>query len=108
MTVSYGASSYTVAEGASVTVTVTLSADPERTVEVPTTTVNLDGARSADLSGVPEKVPFASRETEKTFDFAATQDEEDDDGEVSLAFGALPDGVTRRHARGNNSLHHRR
>ena len=95
MTVSYGASSYTVAEGASVTVTVTLSADPERTVEVPTTTVDLDGARSADLSGVPEKVPFASRETEKTFDFAATQDEEDDDGErASLTFGTLPDGVT--------------
>ena len=95
VTVSYGASSYTVAEGASVTVTVTLSADPERTVEVPTTTVHLDGARSADLSGVPEKVPFASRETEKTFDFAATQDEEDDDGErVSLTFGTLPDGVT--------------
>ncbi len=35
VTVSYGASSYTVAEGSSVSVKVKLSADPERTIEVP-------------------------------------------------------------------------
>ena len=34
VTVSFGVSTYTAAEGGTATVTVTLSADPERTVEV--------------------------------------------------------------------------
>ena len=68
--------------------TVTLSADPERTVEVPITTTNQGGATSADYSGVPASVTFDAGDTSKTFDFAATQDTEDDDGEsVKLAFG---------------------
>ena len=35
VTVSFGQSAYTVSEGSTVTVTVTLDADPERTVVVP-------------------------------------------------------------------------
>ena len=94
VTVSFGASTYTAAEGGTATVTVTLSADPERTVEVQITTTNQGGATSADYSGVPTSVTFDAGDTSKTFDFAATQDAEDDDGEsVKLAFGALPTGV---------------
>ena len=94
VTVSFGASAYTAAEGGTATVTVTLSADPERTVEVRITTTNQGGATSADYSGVPASVTFDAGDTSKTFDFAATQDAEDDDGEsVKLAFGALPTGV---------------
>ena len=78
-----------------VTITVTLSADPERSVTVPLTSTNQDGASNTDYSGVPASVTFASGDTEKTFTFAATADEVDDDGEsVKLAFGTLPDGVT--------------
>ena len=95
MTVSFGASTYTAAEGGTATVTVTLSADPERTVEVPITTTNQGGASAADYSGVPATVTFNAGETSQPITFAATQDTEDDDGEsVLLAFGALPTGVT--------------
>ena len=91
--VSFGAATYTAAEGG--TATVTLSADPERTVAIPVTKTEQGGASAADYSGVPATVTFNAGDTSKTFDFAATQDTEDDDGEsVKLAFGALPTGVT--------------
>ena len=46
-------SSYTVDEGSLVTVKVTLNADPERTVTIPITTTDQDGASGADYTGVP-------------------------------------------------------
>ena len=92
LTVSFERGSYTVAEGNSVTVTVTLSDDPERTVTIPITRMDQDGASSDDYSGVPDDVVFDSGDTEKTFTFTATDDTEDDDGEsVKLTFGTLPD-----------------
>ena len=48
--------------------TVTLSADPERTVTIPITKTNQGGATSADYSGVPATVTFNAGETSKTFD----------------------------------------
>ena len=94
VTVSFGSSAYTVVEGNTVAVKVKLSADPERTVEVPITVTNMDGADSADYSGVPASVVFNSGDTEKTFDFEAIQDTVDDDGErVRLTFGTLPPRV---------------
>ena len=96
VTVSFGAASYTVTEGASRTVTVTLDADPERTVVIPMEKTNQDGATTADYSGVPSTVTFNTGETSKTFDFEATQDEIDDDGEgVKLGFGTMPDARVR-------------
>ena len=95
ITVSFGAATYTAAEGGTATVTVTLSADPERTVAVPITKTEQGGATSADYSGVPASVTFTAGQTSKTITFTATQDTEDDDGEsVLLAFGALPTGVS--------------
>ena len=92
VTVTYGRSSYTVAEGGTQSVTVTLSADPERTVEIPLTTTDRGGAGSADYSGVPSMVTFDSGETSRSFNFAATQDTVDDDDEsVKLGFGTMPD-----------------
>ena len=96
VTVSFGAASYTVTEGASRTVTVTLDADPERTVVIPIEKTDQGGATTADYSGVPQNVTFGSGETSKTFDFEATQDEIDDDGEgVKLGFGTMPDARVR-------------
>ena len=78
-----------------VTVKVTLSADPERTVTIPLSTANQGGASDSDYSGVPANVTFNSGETEKSFTFTATQDSVDDDGEsVDLTFGTLPGGVS--------------
>ena len=95
VTASFEQATYTAAEGGSVTVKVKLSAAPERTVTVPITKANQDGATNDDWSGVPENVTFSSGDTEKTFDFAAFQDFDDDDGEsVKLTFGTLPAGVT--------------
>ena len=93
--VSFGESTYSVAEGASVIVSVTLDADPGRTVTVPLDTANLDGASGVDYSRVPASVVFASGDTSESFTFVAVSDSVDDDGEsVGLSFGTLPAGVT--------------
>ena len=95
VTVSFGAASYTVTEGSTVSVEVKLDADPERTVTIPITATLGDGAEAADYSGVPASVTFASGDTSKTITFAATDDTADDDGEtVALGFGTRPSGVT--------------
>ena len=93
--VSFGADRYAAAEGGSVTVTVNLDADPERTVVIPVTHTARAGATSADYSGVPANVTFDAGETAKEITFTATQDDIDDDGEtVLLGFGTLPSDVS--------------
>ena len=95
VTASFGQAAYTVDEGGTQTVTVTLSADPERSVIIPIIRTNQDGASNGDYSGVPANVAFSAGETEAKFTFTATQDLVDDDGEsVLLGFGALPGGVS--------------
>ena len=94
--ISFEQGSYTVPEGGTQTVRVTLSADPEREVTVSIVVAHQDGVTGADYSGVPESLVFGPGETEKTFDFSATQDDGDDDGEsVRLTFGNLPPRVSR-------------
>ena len=96
VTVQFGATTYEVVEGETVTVVVTLSADPERTVVVPITHTPQSGADStADYSGVPSSVTFSSGQTYTSFPFTAAQDDVDDDGKsVLLAFGMLPARVS--------------
>ena len=97
VTVQFGATTYEVVEGETITVAVTLSADPERTVVIPITHTPRSGAESpADYSGVPTSVTFNTGQMSKTIAFTAAQDDVDDDGEsVLLAFGApLPGGVS--------------
>ena len=48
--------------------------DPERTVTIPLTTTDQDGASSADYSGVPANVIFVPGDTEQTFTFTADED----------------------------------
>ena len=65
-TVTFGASSYTAAEG---------------------------GATAADYSGVPSNVTFTAGQTRRTFTVTATDDADKDGGEsVQLGFGTLPAG----------------
>ena len=93
--VSFGQSTYSVAEGSAVTITVQLDDDPEKTVTVPVSAAGQNGASAADYSGVPASVTFNSGDTSKSFTFTAAADDVDDDGEsVALAFGTLPAGVT--------------
>ena len=97
VTVRYEQGSYTVGEGSSEVIKVILSADPERSVTVPISRTNQDGATDGDYSGVAANasVTFNSGDTEKSITFAATDDSVDDDGEsVLLSFGTLPAGVS--------------
>ena len=73
MTVNFAQDSYTVAEGGSVAVTVTLDDDPERQVVIPLTRTNEDGAGNSDYSGVPANLTFDSGDTQKTFTFTANE-----------------------------------
>ena len=76
--------------------TVTLSADPERTVVIPITHTPQNGADSPADYTVPPSVTFNTGQMSQTITFTAAQDEVDDDGEsVLLGFGTpLPGGVT--------------
>ena len=89
--VSFDRGSYTVSEGSPVTIRISLSADPERSVTIPLVKTGLGGATSTDFSGVPDSVTFGSGAVQHSFAFVAVQDTEDDDGEsVELRFGPLP------------------
>ena len=89
------------AEGGSVEVTVTLSADPERDVTVGISATGQGGATGqdnpgADYFGVPGSVTFRSGTREERFTITAVNDADDDDGEsVAIGFGNLPPGVLR-------------
>ena len=65
---------YSVDEGSAVTVTVTLDADPERTLSIPITATGQNGASSNDYSGVPGSLTFESGATSEAFTFRATDD----------------------------------
>ena len=92
VTVTYGQSSYDVAEGGTQEVTVSLSADPERTLIIPIETTEQGGGSPADYSGVPPSLTFNSGETSASFTVTVTDDDVDDDDErVLLEFGTMPD-----------------
>ena len=101
VTVKFGATSINVGEGDSATITVTISADPKRTVVIRITKTEENGATAqgetgADYSGVPNSVIFTASGSQ-TFTFTATQDRIDDDNErVKLGFDTpnLPTRVT--------------
>ena len=95
ITVGFELEDYPVAEGDNVAVRVKLNKNPERTVTIPLTTINQNGASSGDYSGVPSSVTFQSGETVRSFTFTAARDAVEDDGEsVKLGFGTLPAKVT--------------
>ena len=94
--VAWGAAAYTATEGgAAAQVTVSLSDDPRRTVVIPLTARNGNGATDADYSGVPDQVTFAGGRTAHTFTVTAISDVDEDAGEtVTLGFGELPAAVS--------------
>ena len=95
VTVTFGAASYTVTEGSSQTITVSLDEDPERTLTIPIEVANEGGASDSDYTGVPESVTFDAGDTSKSFDISATEDNLAESGEkVKLSFGTLPSDAT--------------
>ncbi len=80
--------------GAGASVTLSLSAPPERALEIPVVVRGTDGARPADWS-VPERLAFGASDTERSFTVNAVDDAVDDDGEgMEIAFGRLPERVS--------------
>ena len=93
--VSFAQASHSVAEGSAVTVNLTLSADPERTVVITISATNQAGATDADYSVRGRRSPSRAGTPPRGSEFTAAQDDIDDDGEsVVLAFGTLPDRVS--------------
>ena len=92
----FSSATYSATEGSTASVTVNLSADPERTVVIPITATGQGGASSGDYSGVPASVTFNSGETTTSFTFTAVDDTDYDSGEsVQLGIGSpLPAGVS--------------
>ena len=95
LSVEFGSSSYTAAEGGDGTmVTVSLSRDPRREVTVPLQLTGVSGATHHDWTA-STSVRFPPGELSKTISVTAVDDDVDDDGEsLDISFGALPQGVT--------------
>ena len=107
VTVQFAQAAYTVAEGGTRSVTVRLSADPERTVVIPLVATG-QGADTGDFS-VPATVTFAAGDTSKMITFSATDDTVDDDDEsVLLTFGPEPAVRGERGDDGHDHGEHRR
>ena len=93
-TVSFANTNISVAEGATTTVSVQLSPSLSEVITVGLTTTNQSGATSADYSGVPATLEFASGDTTKSFTFVAETDLVDElDEVVVIGFGTLPEGL---------------
>ncbi len=95
LSVYYRSTQYAVGEGRSISVTVRLSADSDRTLEVPVTATN-HTAESDDyyISGLTSgALYFGPGDRSESFTFTARQDDDSDDEAVLLGFGALPEDL---------------
>ena len=91
--VSFGAAHYTVNEGKHVEVTVGLSADPERRVEILLIPTLGDNVEESDYTGVPDAVVFESGDRERPFSFIASADQVNEEAKtvtLDLDLGELP------------------
>lgn len=93
--ISFGASTYDVEEGETVTVVVSLNREPDRAMDIDLVLSHQGGATSADYSGVPFSVRFDPGVARREFQVSATSDDDDEGSEtVELGFAALPQRVT--------------
>ena len=95
-TVSYGAGSYTVAEGGNGTINVTLSQAADRALSVPiTVTRGTAEASDYEVSGLTGgAVAFSLGASSGSFTITAAQDTDSANETLSLGFGTLPSGVS--------------
>ena len=108
VTVASQQGSYTVAEESSINITLTMTPDPERTVEIPLNATNQGGATDDDHSLIPETVYFNAGQNSRIFSFQVDQDTEDDEGvSVKIAFGTLPTRVSAGTTKDNGGVNYR-
>ena len=85
---------YEAPEGSVVKVRLLLSDPPGRAVDIPILAIGRNGAAADDYQ-VDKHASFLAHQTSVTFDFVATDDNDDDDGQsVQLTFGPLPPGIS--------------
>ena len=84
VTVSFGAASYSAAEGEMVNVVVGLDQDPERSLELQVSWQFRDGATAADFSGLPRFVRFGPGVTRREVPITAEVDGESEGTETLL------------------------
>ena len=92
----YGSSNYIVNEGGQVQITARLATPTNRVLRIPVS-INGNSAESGDyrVSGLSSgSLYFSSGSRSASFIVVAHQDNDTDDESLSLAFGALPDGIT--------------
>ena len=90
--VNFGQSTYSVDEGGTVSIMVTLAAAPSTSVVIPLTVTGEGGATTADYD-VPTSVTFDAGDTSEMITFSATLDSLSDAGEsVKIELGTLPPG----------------
>ena len=94
VSVSLGQSAYTVLEGVTLAVPITLSAAPQRTVTIPIQVRNGYRTYDDDYSVLQRSVRFDPGQTEGMVAFTANLDRSVDGGSVQLSFGTLPEGMT--------------
>ena len=100
LTASYSPSRTTAAESdeTEVTITVTLSAVPERAVNIPTLATHQGGASADDYTGkIPDTLAFGIGDTTNTFSITIVDDELDDDDEsIAIRFDTseMPERIT--------------
>ena len=96
LVVYFGAAAYTVNEGFSVSVVVSLSAAADRSLEIPVNVTNGSAEtgdyRVSGLSG--NRLSIAPGDSSASFSISALQDSDDDDETIDLGFGTLPYKVT--------------
>ena len=94
--VSFDEAAYTVHEASSVTVTVNLSPDSDRSLEIPVSvtsgTADSDDYSVSGLTG--GKLSFASGGSSATFTVTAVEDSDSGAETLNLSFGDLPDRVS--------------
>ena len=92
VTVMFAQTAYTVDEGGTQQVTVTVNADPKRTIIIPITATPQGTASAADYSVSPSVTFTDGGALSQTFTIEGAQDLIDDDNEtVTLGFGTMPD-----------------
>ena len=94
--VSFDDATYSVNEGSSVTVTVSVSPDADRSLEIPVTATNgTAGSDDYSVSGLTDgKLSLASGENSASFTITAVEDSDSGAETLDLAFGDLPNRVS--------------
>ena len=93
--VSFDDATYSVNEGSSVTVTVDVSPDADRNLEVPVSISDDAETGDYEVSGLTGgKLSFTSGDSSASFTISTVDDADRDDETLNLAFGELPDAVS--------------